>query len=66
MSLTDVPVSIDSRVVDSPGIVEVNRTNILESHGSLHFLNQRCESIFFANVVTCCERMRRIETDTER
>ena len=63
--LTDVPMTIDARVVCSSRVVEVDRPYILQADGLIHLLNQRLQSIFFSNVVTGCERVRSVETNSE-
>src|SRR5688500_15590393 len=62
----DVPVTIDAGVVNGPRVVEMNGADILHFHRLLHALNESVESVFFANVVACCERVRRVETNAER
>ena len=64
--LADVPVSIDAGVVNRARVVEVNGTDVLDSHRLLHTLNQRVETVFFADVMACCERVGRVEANAER
>src|SRR5690349_1528489 len=66
MSFADVPVTIDTRVVDGARVVEVNRAYVLQPDGFLHALQQRFKTVCFANVVTGGERVRRVEADAER
>src|SRR5688500_5845057 len=65
VSFADVPMAIDTRIVRSTRIVEVDRPHVFQANSSIHLLNQRVQSVFFPNVISGSERMRRIKTDSE-
>ena len=66
VTLADVPVAIDAGVVNGARVVEVNGADVLDSHGLLHPLNQRSETIFLADVMTGSKGVRRVEANAER
>src|SRR5687768_5599048 len=66
VTFADVPVAIDAGVVDRARIVEVNGANVLDAYRLVHALNQRVQTVLFADVVTCCEGVRGVEADSER
>ena len=66
MAFTYMPVAVNTRVVCSARIVEVNRANTFQPDRFSDSLNKRLQTIFLAYVVTGGERMRRIETNAER
>src|SRR6266496_2506015 len=61
-----MPVPIDARIVGRARIVEMNRADISQTNGPANAFNRRFQSIFFTNVVARRERMRRVNTHTQR
>src|SRR5215216_6533473 len=66
VTFTDVPVTIDARVVSSARIVEVDGSDVLCLYCLLHSLQQRFEAVFLADVITGRERVGSVETNAER
>jgi hypothetical protein len=66
VAFADVPVTIDTGVVNRARVVEMNCPDVLHAHCLLHALKQRLETVSFANVVPGRERVRRVHADGER
>src|ERR1044072_4261678 len=66
VAFTDVPVTVDARVVSSARVVEMNGVHVFGFYCFLHSLKQRFESVFFTNVVSGCECVSGVETNAER
>src|SRR6266536_3975657 len=58
VSLTDVPMAIDARVVRCARIIEMDRPNFPEADRTPDDVDRRLQTIAFANVVSGSERMR--------
>ena len=66
VTFTDVPVTIDARVVGGARVVEMNGVHVFGFYCLLHSLKEGFESVFFTNVVSGCEGVGGIETNAER
>src|SRR5262245_56985828 len=66
MSLADVPVPIDARVVSRLRVIEVHGAHIPESDSPLDYRDRRFQSIRFPNVIAGSEGMRGIDANAER
>ena len=65
MTLSDVPVAVDTRVVFSSRIVEMDCPDLLCSHLAIKCLDRCFESLCRADVVTGGEGMSRIEANAK-
>src|SRR6267154_3653373 len=60
MSLADVPVAVDTRIVSRSRVVEVDSADAAGADSSLYDLHRRFESFFFADIVSGRKSVRRI------